>query len=575
MKRNRPRTIAHETADHTTGATIAGGPAKNNQPPPQKRLVSSNHILTARSQPNSPSLLDMPLEIRNQIYSYFVTIDQDYEHEGEDYNNGECIDVSILHINQQIRHEAWNCLIETNLWVRLIFRQSDDLRSFNFEGMNAEPQAYLPYDRVSEEHSKRLVQETALHLWVGESCETDANGDLDSSEFYESVMFAYHPLHYNMFLSSVAGSDVGVDSLTIQVHPKTMNIKSRFAKLLEPLCTLRGIRNVSFAGVEYCAALQSLAQDMQRPLAMFDDEWSYRIDVADLIKIQQYHQRLGHNAELRGYYSDAMCHYQVGGLVKHMFPDASGRVRGSPELNTCHHRATELSLGFSRSVHKYVTQSKKPAPSSTLDTQFEAKTIQRSIASCCDALEFIGLTDSQRREAHLYRAFTLFRVAEYLSNIPQLERRSSPYIPSLYYDRSSRRSGIPQNDHVGTARLAAARDLFYAKKVEPSHDILANLDEDDKVTYRKVYLITAQRFPIANYEVPLLGTWTGDPDVWKEWVYAFPRQYLLMKLFQLRLNQDSDGGIEGEEELRRQYAAEGITWSHDPDNYLEITSDTW
>ncbi|KAK8066724.1 hypothetical protein PG997_013471 [Apiospora hydei] len=523
------------------------------------------------------SLLGVPLEIRRQIYSHFVTIDQDFEHEGDAEYPGECIGVTVLHVNRQIREEAWNCLITMNLWIRVSVAESTNSATFRLPDLDEQRQSFLPYNGVSEEHSERLAKATGIHIWIGESDAADDNGDLDSSRCRESVMVAYHPLHYNMFLDSLAGKVAKFGSLTIQVHPDTMSNKSRFEKLLEPLCALRGVEDVSFAGVEDCAALQSLAQDMRRPLLIADedsdedsdeeDNEDRRTDILELIKIQQYHQRLGRNAELQGRYSDAMCYYQVGGWVKARFPEADGRLEGSSEYNTCLHLATELLLGFGRSTHKYVTQTKRLSPDSTLYSQVLPETIQTCIASCSDALEFIGLSDSQRREAHLYRVFALFRVAEYLNTLSRRDRRSSPYLPTQYYRRSSRGPGRRRHDHVGAARDAAARDLFYAKNVDPFHDILADLDEDDQAIYRRIDdLLAARRFKIVNHEELGLAT----PDIWEDWENLFPQRWLLMKLFRLRLDQDSGS----EEELEMEYADEGITWSRDSDE-LEITSETW
>ncbi|KAK7966368.1 uncharacterized protein PG986_000645 [Apiospora aurea] len=526
------------------------------------------------------SLLGVPLEIRRQIYKHFVTIDQDFEHEGDAEYHGECIGVAILHVNRQIREEAWDDLITMNLWIRVSVAESTNSATFRLPDLDEQCQSFLPYNRASGEHSERLAKATAIHLWIGESDAADDNGDLDSSRCRESVMVAYHPLHYSMFLDNLAGNVAEFGSLTIQVHPDAMSNKSRFEKLLEPLCVLRGVENVSFAGVEDCAALQSLAQDMRRPLLIADedsdedtdeDNEHRRTDILELIKIQQYHQRLGRNAELQGRYSDAMCHYQVGGWVQARFPEADGRLEGSLEYNTCLHLATELHLGCGRSTHKYVTQTKRLSPDSTLYSQALPETIQACISSCSDALEFIGLSDPQRREAQLYRAFALFHVAEYLNTLSRRDRRSSPYLPTQYYRRSSRGPGRRRHDHVGAARDAAARDLFYAKDVDPLHDILADLDEDDQATYRRIDdLLMARRFTIVNHEVPLLGTWSGDPDIWEDWENLFPQRWLLIKLFRMRLGQDSGG----EEELEMEYADEGITWSRDSDE-LDITSESW
>lgn len=225
-------------------------------------------------------------------------------------------------------------------------------------------------------------------------------------------------------------------------------------------------------------------------------------------------------------------------------------------------------------MHRHVAQLEASAPNNTLENLIKAETINESITACGRALNFIGITDCQRREAHLYRAFALFRVAEYLRSLPEPDRQSSNYVSQGYYDYYIPVSQLPHPDIREAAYAATARDLFYAKNVTPSHDILADLEELDKPMYHRLNFFTGPGSPIASYEVPLLGTWSGDPTVWRFWEYEFPRRYLLMKLFRLRLDQEPDDEVEDLEELRKKYAAEGITWNWE-DGDSRINSATW
>ncbi|KAK7911153.1 hypothetical protein PG985_013634 [Apiospora marii] len=466
--------------------------------------AAPSRILGADSQVDIPTLLGIPPEIRDQIYSYFVTIDQNYEHRGDTKYAGESIDVTILHINRKIREEAWDSLIRTNLWVRVTHPEPGLLGFFNVGCINMVPQSYIPCNKVSEEHLRRLIAKAEIHLMLDSTDEDTDDSDIYSSESSEPFLFAYHPFHYNLLLQRLTEEVLECDSITVQMTPSTLINSSLFAKLLEPLCVLRDLRHVSFDGVEDCPALQSLQQDMQHPLFIRNEEGE-KIDVMEIIKIQQYHQRLGRNAELRGHYSDAMCHYQVGRYARVMFPYDVGRLDGSPEYNTCCQIATELGLGYSRSLHRYMIQLEKSVLDGTLKDYVHSDTIRNSIDACCDALNFIGITDCQRREAHLYRAFALFRVAEYLRVLPERDRNSSPYVPDYYYNYYRPVLGKPHKASSEAAFAAAARDLFYAKNVTPSHDILEDLKVDDNAIYRRLDCLTGHEFPIAKHEVPPVG----------------------------------------------------------------------
>ncbi|KAK8856724.1 hypothetical protein PGQ11_012636 [Apiospora arundinis] len=151
----------------------------------------------------APTLLKIPREIRNRIYSYFLTIDQHYEQKGDGGCDGKHFDVTILHINKQIRAEAWDSLIKTNQCVFLTVTRSDatyfpDLRIL--ENLYALNQCYLPCSRVAMEHAKLLLEEVAIHLWVSVApdIKNNTNSSFDGSDTEESYLFAYHPLFYNM-----------------------------------------------------------------------------------------------------------------------------------------------------------------------------------------------------------------------------------------------------------------------------------------------------------------------------------------------------------------------------------------
>ncbi|KAK8001654.1 hypothetical protein PG991_013876 [Apiospora marii] len=535
----------------------------DNQRSVESGLAAPGRTLVAGSQAHIPALLRIPQEIRDQIYSYFVTIGQDYDHEGALYHAGETIDVTILHINREIREEAWESLVRKNLWVRVTIPASEQLGPFDLG---------IPYNQVPEEHFKRLVAKADIHLSLGLAYENNDSSDLDGNESSDSFLFAYHPFHYNYLLQRLAENFLERSSIAIQLTPATLINSSMFTKLLEPLCVLRNMRNVSFDGVELCPALQSLARDMKRSLIIRDKgQTEDRVDMIELIEIQQFYQRRGRNAESQGRYSNAMCYYKAGYYATDISPDTASHMEGSPEYSTCCNIDTEFNIDFSRSLHRYVTQLEKSVPNHTLEDHMKAETIDESITACCSALNFVGISDCQRREAHLYRAFALFRVAEYLRTLPEPDRQSSSYGPRSYYNYYSQ---LPHPDSREAAYAAAARDLFYAKNVTPSHDILADLEEEDKAMYRKLGFFTGPGYPIASHEVPLLGTWSGDPTLWASWKRRAPRRYLLMKLFRLRLNQEPDDKVEDMEVLKKHYAAEGITWSWE-DGHLRITSTTW
>ncbi|KAK7965871.1 uncharacterized protein PG986_000148 [Apiospora aurea] len=138
-------------------------------------------------------------------------------------------------------------------------------------------------------------------------------------------------------------------------------------------------------------------------------------------------------------------------------------------------------------------------------------------------MRFVGLTDRQRSDAHLYRAF---------------------------------------QHHHRDEHLDAARNLVYAKEVDPTRDVRADLDDDDR---------GPQGFKLVERKVPLVGKWKGDPAVWSMWESD---HRIVMKLFRQRHNEGPDGDAGGTpEDLTSQYANLGITWEYDDDEIKVFSED--
>ncbi|KAK8032050.1 hypothetical protein PG990_001784 [Apiospora arundinis] len=489
----------------------------------------------------APTLLKIPREIRNRIYSYFLTIDQHYEQKGDGGCDGKHFDVTILHINKQIRAEAWDSLIKTN-------------------------------HRVAMEHAKLLLEEVAIHLWVSVApdIKNNTNSSFDGSDTEESYLFAYHPLFYNMLIHNLASYATQHSGLTIyaSLPTKNMTVGPRTMKLFDPLLTLRDFQSVSFSQVQDQPSLQLLARLMKHSLlvrAYVGTKKSFNI--TELMHVQLHHQRLGRAAELQGHYSEAMCHFNMGGwLVENVYPKIAGRRVGSLESNSSCYLATDLLIGFSRNVHKHVARIQKFSPNSTLKDQIEPETIHNSIWACCQALQFVGISDRHRREAHLYRAFTLYRVADTTVLIPL---GPGPNV------KTSRPPPLPHRNRSKVARFAAAHDLYYAMNVKWSYDLLSSLeDEDDKALFRRIKPLTASGFPLIGCQVPLLGLWEGDPVVCSLWCRQKPGLWNLMKLLRQRLDitGSPDDDAVGEEQLAMQYADVGISWEYNND-MLMVTVD--
>ncbi|KAK8066868.1 hypothetical protein PG997_013615 [Apiospora hydei] len=225
---------------------------------------------------------------------------------------------------------------------------------------------------------------------------------------------------------------------------------------------------------------------------------------------------------------------------------------------------TELGLDFSRAAHKHLAPLMNQ-PTSSCCTVRGARHVgqvayrAREVAQ--SALQnFVGLTDRQRREAHLYRAFHHLYCAEYTMGVlADAERRGHEIALKTRMDL----------EHTaGLDYFDAAQDLYYASQVDPEHDLLADLDQNDRDACARIKQRPGpQAFEVAEHKVPLLPDGKGDPRLWNSWDW---NERVLMKLFRLRKNIGPDGGPGTPEDLALEYEDEKIAWEYENDGAISV-----
>ncbi|KAK8001655.1 hypothetical protein PG991_013877 [Apiospora marii] len=553
--------------------------------------ATDNAATTAHRSKVAP-LLRIPKELRDEIYSYFLVADMNWFSEVERHNQAWWTDHSIVQINQQTRAEAWDYLVKRNLWVRVTLDKTlskarrhylpdifaERLKLYlEFSSSNRRSdessfcwRLYQPYFPLCEggppgKSSEVLASEATVSLWLGETYDPRSNAAADENSTQISFMFAYEPRRHNIFIRELLSYASEYKSMTIQPNLVTVPGSERFAKLIEPMSTMRGLDNVLFVGISDCPTLQALGRDMKPP---FDSE-------LEVIKNQKYVLEQGRAAELRGCYAAAMRFYEfdldwtpelwMSWKSMKLEELRSQLVDGSPVNNSLSHIRTEMCIGFSRSAHKFVTELRKRAPDGPLHTlDGIGLWIGKSIHWAREAFAFDGMTDLQRRQAHLYSAFAFQAEAEFMENIPWEQRYWAPI--SSYPFQYHWHSPVDFWDDGRDSYEAAAKNLFYAKEVDISYDILEHLDEEDRAICGKIQSPPPEGFELAERKIPLMDDWKGDPEIWKEWCRkGSPR---MKKLFEQRHIVDSGTEPESRDDLVARYSAVGVTWhDREPDGY--------
>ncbi|KAK8041015.1 hypothetical protein PG994_014022 [Apiospora phragmitis] len=476
--------------------------------PPQNSAPNHNKALPS-NQNAIPPLLRIPPELRILVYEYFVILDQHFWSE-------ECpmpLESSILQINRQIRDEAWDYLVNGNIWIRA----TGDFGPY----ANWGHQPCLTYSGSSKKHSKWLDNQVAVHFHL-------AGGDWKAMETFT---FAYHPAAYNGFILDLSFLSIGYSSFTVELNPAVSKRPTVFSKVMGPLYSIRGLRDVSFTGLDDDATQQVLIEQMTGASNSFES----------LVKIKACYYKMGHRAELEGRYSDAMNQYHTGPAstyqARALFPE------GTPRGNSLQHMDTEMYIAFSRVAHKHIRRLERTAPPITSATTATLDFLCGNIQACNKALAFVGLTDSQRCRAHLYRAFAFLHYANY--------RR-----PSFI--------GIFNYIYQGDVHFQAASSLSYAQNSDSSNDALADLEEDDHQLCKAIQARPGpQAFKLERRRIPLLGIWKGDPGLWICWNDGrLKSKGILMKLFRQRQKQGPEGEASVLADLTADYGALGISWTH-------------
>ncbi|KAK8135528.1 glucose receptor git3 protein [Apiospora sp. TS-2023a] len=469
-------------------------------------------------------LLRLPQEIRNQIYSYFVTVDQvfDGEYEGNYGGHGDVASViSRLRVNRQIWAEVWNYLIGSNIWIEVDIETRSPMEAHFRNNASWYPYLRFPTRLAPVDVSERLANEVGIRISISE------NGKPQPVTYErESYIFAYHPLTYGALVQAIISPPTSFRSLTTRFNPLTLRCASRFAKLLTPLDNVYGLHRPMLTGVDGWPVLQTLRVFIARCTI------GPRL-IDGMLERKRHYRDQGHLAEQRGRHSDAMCQYWLGITDTLTRPGRHYGV-GTSAFNSLCDVDTDMFIGFARTAHRHVFQLTATVSRSDINIAHLKWIIKLGLDTSSDAItKFVGLSDRQRRQAHLYRAFhRLFQGNDY----------------------------------------AASYHLFYAKEAHPSVDLLECLTNNhDKDAYHLIQNQPGpQAYVLAEHRIPLVGTWRGAPAVWTSW---HPVSRLMMQLFRQRYHEGPHGKgyrFPSPMELAPKYAHYGIEWTHEDDGSMTV-----
>ncbi|KAK8135604.1 hypothetical protein PG984_003544 [Apiospora sp. TS-2023a] len=494
-------------------------------PTAPQRPTHSHDETSPSSQNYISPLIRLPRELRELVYIHFIAIDQHFRWDSQRVWYAERIpfDSSILQINRQIREEAWDCLIRSNIWIRWSKPPTG--------GFHWYPQPCLLERQYPPQYLDRIRNNVAVNFRL--------TRDTPAPEEHE-IIFVYNPFSYGLFIHDISESHRVFSGLAVEVNPEISQRRSLFTKLIEPLYSVRDHHDVTITGLGDLTACQALTHQMCRASNTIEE----------VVAVKECYQGLGRRAELDGRYSDAISSFALG--IEATYDTADQFPQGSPESNTLSHINSDSLIAYSRNIYKHIRWLKATAPLAELLETATTSLLLEAINATSFAMAFVGVTDHQRCEAHLHRAFAFYHYAEYQS--PFLDKASLDTLDQPPPSES------PCRVTHGDCYLHATQNLFYAQQVDCWQDILAGLDEVDLQVLDTIQGRPGpQAFKLKERKVPLVGLWKGDTALWNGW----PRQKsVLMALFRQRHNRGPDGKIGDPMDLRSAYRNHGIAWSY-------------
>ncbi|KAK8066725.1 hypothetical protein PG997_013472 [Apiospora hydei] len=239
----------------------------------EARSGASNDMVTPASQSSISPLLRIPKELRDEIYGYFLVMDQELVERRSLCITEGWFNLATLQINQQTRDEAWDCMIKNNLWVKVTVASINhsDNPTIGAAGhwcsvISRRPlpqwDPYSPFNTAPKEYSERLASKAAVSLWMGETRGPSDKDPVDDSSTHLTFVFAYHPHSYGVFIQELFDHASEYKGLPISPSPVTQPGSSRFSKLIEPMCIIRDLDNVWFTGLAESPTLKLLEQQM-------------------------------------------------------------------------------------------------------------------------------------------------------------------------------------------------------------------------------------------------------------------------------------------------------------------------
>lgn len=486
--------------------------------------------------------------------------------------------MALLHVSTDTRKMAWKFLRENNIWVQARFvwdaaHAIQPLPSAIFNSMNhsghCQPGLVQPNfipEMFAPEMSKEFEGSVAITISVGHSLGRGQPID-EAKDKTLPVFFAFHPGKFALFLSNLAET---VDQWRCMIVEVNHTHIYKFPDMI-PIVVDQVIRGLGQIREASRVTSTSLERDSIDPVVNFKTIARTMMSPREMkseihAKLLEFYTR-GTKFMDQGEYLKAYDIFLEGHHVYETFQEKKGPKPklGSIESNMIEHVVAEILGMASEALNREISARR----SMSTDGHAGPRLMAREIKACDTSLTVMfaqfslsspGLTDGQRFHSHYRRAVAFSNLGDFLTElniaVPKPERAA------LLDDV------LDAWSDAALCYSKASQDAFYAGHVagiagsEVPQELVNSIHAlrrqmCDKLGYdADEHFVQMQRAGLTRLQLPVLGLWEGDPQLYAQWG---PHRMMLMALFRQR---EGSGGANAAD-LREALAQRGLRWMHD------------
>lgn len=386
----------------------------------ESQLSSGPTIERSSEATGPPSLSSLPREVRDIVLRELLTFDKtfdlvwDYRNWRENFPG-----LVLLHVNGQLREEAWDMIVKGNIWIELsawpdadngLEPDSTALDVFRPDGGGTPlyRQPIVDLDWFPRHEAERIRNAVAVNLQLGKKLDS-AGLDPGRQRAADSLVFAFHPTTYgylaNFWAAQVRVWNTLTVRLNIQINPESQVWKIN--KIFSPLGIIRGARHIRIPACDTetltkpnnlgnLPRVKAIMDSMERPLSSAGTvmevlKW-FIVEAEEMMQVRNY----GDTVRILTQGRNAWQIY-LAEAVEEIDRTQLDHIRyASPKHNSIMHLWAMLNINFAvatvNAIHQRIEIWRgRGCSGKVFHGHVSPHSLETAIDACCCALDFAGM----------------------------------------------------------------------------------------------------------------------------------------------------------------------------------------